>query len=154
MHVFVTVSTCSVIVCVVVQLILSTMFVLLETENEENVLVCLRVIIELHKQFRPQYSPDVSQQLCIIIFHQRAYNVCVCVCTCARAHVYTCVYLCASYKRISRYAPLVVMSIPVCQSQQHRRPGFNSLPRSVFLCLFMHRCSFYKSPNVSIISHR
>ena len=35
------------------------MFVLLETENEENVLVCLRVIIELHKQFRPQYSPDV-----------------------------------------------------------------------------------------------
>ena len=35
------------------------MFALLETENEENVLVCLRVIIELHKQFRPPYSPDV-----------------------------------------------------------------------------------------------
>ena len=36
------------------------MFVLLEMENEENVLVCLRIIIELHKQFRPPFSPDVS----------------------------------------------------------------------------------------------
>ena len=55
----------SVMLCVydVVQAILSTMFLLLETENEENVLVCLRVIIELHKQFRPQYSPDVSSTL-------------------------------------------------------------------------------------------
>ena len=27
-----------------------------EYENEENVLVCLRIIIELHKQFRPAHS--------------------------------------------------------------------------------------------------
>ena len=31
-----------------------------QVENEENVLVCLKVIIELHKQFRPSYSPEVS----------------------------------------------------------------------------------------------
>lgn len=39
---------------------LSLMFRLLEVENEENVLICLRIIIELHKQFRPPYSPEVS----------------------------------------------------------------------------------------------
>lgn len=40
-------------------LILSLMFDLLEVENEENVLVCLKIIIELHKQFRPQFSNQV-----------------------------------------------------------------------------------------------
>ena len=39
--------------------LLSTMFSLLEIENEENVLVCLRVIIDLHKQFRPSFSTEV-----------------------------------------------------------------------------------------------
>lgn len=39
--------------------ILSLMFRLLETDNEENVMVCLRIIIELHKTFRPQFSPEV-----------------------------------------------------------------------------------------------
>ena len=29
-----------------------------EYENEENVLVCLRIIIELHKQFRPAHSQE------------------------------------------------------------------------------------------------
>ena len=37
------------------------MFYLLEVENEENVLVCLRIIIELHKQFRPSISPEVKR---------------------------------------------------------------------------------------------
>lgn len=32
-----------------------------QIENEENVLVCLRIIIEQHKQFRPSLSPEVSQ---------------------------------------------------------------------------------------------
>lgn len=40
--------------------ILTLMFRLLETDNEENVMVCLRIIIELHKTFRPQFSPEVS----------------------------------------------------------------------------------------------
>ena len=39
--------------------ILQLMFKLLEVDNEENVLICLRIIIELHKQFRPPYSTEV-----------------------------------------------------------------------------------------------
>nr|DBA19493.1 TPA: hypothetical protein GDO54_015325 [Pyxicephalus adspersus] len=30
-----------------------------EIENEENVLICLRIIIELHKQFRPPITQEV-----------------------------------------------------------------------------------------------
>lgn len=33
---------------------------LFQIDNEENVLICLRVVIELHKQYRPQITPDVS----------------------------------------------------------------------------------------------
>ncbi|CAL4066669.1 unnamed protein product, partial [Meganyctiphanes norvegica] len=43
--------------------ILSLMFRLLETDNEENVMVCLRIIIELHKTFRPHFSPEIQQFL-------------------------------------------------------------------------------------------
>lgn len=43
--------------------ILAHMFKLLELENEENVLVCLRIIIELHKQFRPPHSPEIGHFL-------------------------------------------------------------------------------------------
>ncbi|KAK2145234.1 hypothetical protein LSH36_693g01084 [Paralvinella palmiformis] len=43
--------------------ILGLMFRLLEIDNEENVMVCLRIIIELHKQFRPQISGEVTQFL-------------------------------------------------------------------------------------------
>lgn len=39
--------------------ILTLMLKLLQVDNEENVLVCLRIIIELHKQYRPAYSQDV-----------------------------------------------------------------------------------------------
>ena len=35
------------------------MFKLLEVDNEENVLVALRIIIELHKQFKPTYNNEV-----------------------------------------------------------------------------------------------
>ncbi len=35
----------------------------LQIENEDNVLVCLRVIIELHKQFRPSISPEINKFL-------------------------------------------------------------------------------------------
>lgn len=34
-----------------------------KTENEENVLICLRIIIELHKQFRPPITQEVSVYL-------------------------------------------------------------------------------------------
>ena len=43
--------------------ILALAFKLLQDENEENVLVCLRIIIELHKQFRPQHSPEITNFL-------------------------------------------------------------------------------------------
>ncbi|XP_077594918.1 transformation/transcription domain-associated protein isoform X1 [Stigmatopora nigra] len=43
--------------------ILSVMFRFLEIENEENVLICLRIIIELHKQFRPQISQEIHHFL-------------------------------------------------------------------------------------------
>lgn len=42
---------------------LNLMFRLLERENEENVLICLRIIIELHKQYRPQYSVEIQSFL-------------------------------------------------------------------------------------------
>ncbi|KAL9966032.1 hypothetical protein ACROYT_G024040 [Oculina patagonica] len=45
------------------QSILSLMFHLLEIENEENVLVCLRIIIELHKQFRPPLQSEIQHFL-------------------------------------------------------------------------------------------
>lgn len=34
---------------------------LLRTDNEENVLICLRIIIDLHKQYRPAFHPEVSE---------------------------------------------------------------------------------------------
>ncbi|XP_008557972.1 transformation/transcription domain-associated protein [Microplitis demolitor] len=43
--------------------ILSLMLKLLETENEENILVCLRIIIELHKQYRPTFNPEIQHFL-------------------------------------------------------------------------------------------
>ncbi|XP_067013941.2 transformation/transcription domain-associated protein [Anabrus simplex] len=46
-----------------VKSILALMMKLLGTENEENVLVCLRIIIELHKQYRPQFNAEVQHFL-------------------------------------------------------------------------------------------
>ncbi|XP_044007561.1 transformation/transcription domain-associated protein isoform X2 [Aphidius gifuensis] len=43
--------------------ILSLMLKLLETENEENILVCLRIIIELHKHYRPTFNPEIQHFL-------------------------------------------------------------------------------------------
>ncbi|KAG5854370.1 hypothetical protein ANANG_G00037120 [Anguilla anguilla] len=43
--------------------ILSVMFRFLEIESEENVLICLRIIIELHKQFRPQITQEIHHFL-------------------------------------------------------------------------------------------
>lgn len=42
-----------------VKSILSLMLKLLKTDNEDNVLVCLRIIIDLHKQYRPTFHPEV-----------------------------------------------------------------------------------------------
>lgn len=33
---------------------------LIKEDNEENVLICLRIIIDLHKQYRPSFYPQVS----------------------------------------------------------------------------------------------
>lgn len=43
--------------------VLSVMFRFLEIENEENVLICLRIIIELHKQFRPPITQEIHHFL-------------------------------------------------------------------------------------------
>lgn len=43
--------------------IVSAMFKNVEIDNEENVVNCLRVIIELHKQFRPAITTETSQFL-------------------------------------------------------------------------------------------
>uniref|UniRef100_A0A6E8VNF8 FAT domain-containing protein n=1 Tax=Anopheles coluzzii TaxID=1518534 RepID=A0A6E8VNF8_ANOCL len=36
---------------------------LLQTENEENVLVCLRIIVDIHKQYRPPYHAEIMDFL-------------------------------------------------------------------------------------------
>lgn len=43
-----------------VKSIISLMLKILQIDNEENVLVCLRIIIELHKHFRPSFNNEVS----------------------------------------------------------------------------------------------
>ncbi|KAI4454767.1 ataxia telangiectasia mutated atm -related [Holotrichia oblita] len=43
--------------------ILSLMLKLLEIDNEENVLVCLKIIIELHKQYRPAFNAEIQHFL-------------------------------------------------------------------------------------------
>lgn len=42
-----------------VRSILALMLKLLKTDNEDNVLVCLRIIIDIHKQYRPAFHPEV-----------------------------------------------------------------------------------------------
>ncbi|KAH8404548.1 hypothetical protein KR009_006495 [Drosophila setifemur] len=43
-----------------VKSIITMMLKILKTDNEENVLVSLRVIIELHKHFRPSFNPEIQ----------------------------------------------------------------------------------------------
>ncbi|CAH1997935.1 unnamed protein product [Acanthoscelides obtectus] len=43
--------------------ILQLMMKLLEIDNEENVLVCLKIIIELHKQYKPVFSTSIQRFL-------------------------------------------------------------------------------------------
>lgn len=46
-----------------IKAILSLTLRLLEKDNEENVLVCLKIIIELHKQYRPAFNPEIQHFL-------------------------------------------------------------------------------------------
>ncbi|VEN46895.1 unnamed protein product, partial [Callosobruchus maculatus] len=46
-----------------VRSILQLMMKLLEIDNEENVLVCLKIIIELHKQYKPLFNPSIQRFL-------------------------------------------------------------------------------------------
>lgn len=55
-----------------VRQILTLIFKLLETDNEENVLVCLRIIIDLHKQYKPTFNPEVSN-----LFFFNSFNSCM-----------------------------------------------------------------------------
>ncbi|XP_030767739.1 transcription-associated protein 1 [Sitophilus oryzae] len=43
--------------------ILNLMLKLLEIDNEENVLICLKIIIELHKQYKPAFSSAIQKFL-------------------------------------------------------------------------------------------
>lgn len=43
-----------------VQTILVLVLNLIKEDNEENVLICLRIIIDFHKQYRPPFYPEVS----------------------------------------------------------------------------------------------
>ncbi|XP_037947653.1 transcription-associated protein 1 isoform X2 [Teleopsis dalmanni] len=43
--------------------IISLMLRILRVDNEENVLICLRIIIELHKHYRPSYNPEIQHFL-------------------------------------------------------------------------------------------
>lgn len=36
---------------------------LIREDNEENVLICLRIIIDLHKQYRPAFYPQVKIEI-------------------------------------------------------------------------------------------
>lgn len=45
--------------------ILTLMLKLLQIDNEENVQVCVRIIIELHKQYRPAFNPEVQVVCCL-----------------------------------------------------------------------------------------
>lgn len=51
--------------------IVSAMFKNVEIDNEENVVNCLRIIIELHKQFRPPLTSETQQFLNFVktVFH-------------------------------------------------------------------------------------
>lgn len=42
-----------------VQAILVLVLNLIKEDNEENVLICLRIIIDFHKQYRPAFYPEV-----------------------------------------------------------------------------------------------
>ncbi|XP_046847243.1 transformation/transcription domain-associated protein-like isoform X2 [Xenia sp. Carnegie-2017] len=57
--------------------ILTVMFNMLESENEENVLVCLRIIIELHRQFRPPMQAEIQLFLHFVknIFKELPNNI-------------------------------------------------------------------------------
>lgn len=52
-----------------VKSILILMLKLMEIENEENVLVCLKIFMELHKQYRPAYSTEVDVSIIISILY-------------------------------------------------------------------------------------
>ncbi|KAL9917178.1 transcription-associated protein Nipped-A isoform 1-T1 [Glossina fuscipes fuscipes] len=49
-----------------VKSIISLMLKILQIDNEENVLVSLRIIIELHKNFRPSFNPEVQKFLILV----------------------------------------------------------------------------------------
>ncbi|TGZ65912.1 hypothetical protein CRM22_005642 [Opisthorchis felineus] len=51
--------------------ILSLLFKLVEVENEENVLLCVKLIIDLHKYYRPSFSLDVTS---FLTFVRRVYR--------------------------------------------------------------------------------
>ena len=58
-----------------VQKMLEVALQCLLTDNEDNALVCLRLIFELHKNFRPGTSMEVSVSLCASLWVPLCLNV-------------------------------------------------------------------------------
>jgi hypothetical protein len=56
--------------------ILTLMLKLLQIDNEENVQVCVRIIIELHKQYRPTFNPEVSDICFLCCFCLPSIQLC------------------------------------------------------------------------------
>lgn len=48
--------------------VLALMLMLIREDNEENVLICLRIIIDIHKQYRPTFYPQVNLKNYLSIF--------------------------------------------------------------------------------------
>lgn len=45
------------------------MLKLMEIENEENVLVCLKIFMEMHKTYRPAYNPEVDVSINYLVLN-------------------------------------------------------------------------------------
>ncbi|EZA54681.1 Transformation/transcription domain-associated protein [Ooceraea biroi] len=136
-----------------VRQILTLVSKLLETDNEENVLVCLRIIIELHKQYKPTFNPEnhrVSH-----IFKLSLYIISYIVSYIVNSEIFVLlslynlipkavlslkvlqelpiivVLMNQLYKQnvhqdVSDFVPIVITTISLQPSPQHRAsPGFN-----------------------------
>lgn len=48
---------------------------LIETDNEQNGISCIRIIVELQKNFRPPYNAEVSKNINYLIIYKKKYQM-------------------------------------------------------------------------------
>jgi hypothetical protein len=73
--------------------ILTLMLKLLQIDNEENVQVCVRIIIELHKQYRPTFNSEVSDICFLCCFCLSSTQLCQDICCPLSSLPSFCLYL-------------------------------------------------------------